>query len=90
MRNDSLKRVNKRWLFHHFLVQYPLHQEEAGIAAGLKVPAPVRSSFSKPLQKKKNRNRRTVEVVVFDHGAKPYRIFAVKHRTLVVVFGLYS
>ena len=24
------------------------------------------------------------------HGARPYRILAVKHRTLVVIFGLYS
>ena len=24
------------------------------------------------------------------HGAKPYRILAVKHRILVVIFGLYS
>ena len=29
-------------------------------------------------------------VVDIKHGAKPYRILAVKHRILVVIFGLYS
>ena len=32
------------------------------------------------------------KIVIFElyHGAEPYRILAVKHRILVVIFGLYS
>ena len=29
-------------------------------------------------------------LLTYIHGAEPYRILAVKHRILVVIFGLYS
>ena len=30
------------------------------------------------------------KTTVIFHGAEPYRILAVKHRILIVIFGLYS